>query len=250
MLTSGDSAARRAEQDARLDALHEKLAEQVAHLVTGADWARALQTASRFRAYSAANSLLIWIQHTDAYVQGLVPEPVPTLVAGVRGWNSVGRSVIRGQKGLMIRLPVLGRFAAASPDAQADSWRRLGHRERLRPGEVLKTRLVATKVGHVFDVSQTHGAPLATFPDPVLLEGEAPAGLWDGVTAQITRAGFAVGHVSSAREIHGANALTSYTTRTVSVRADMDPAAQARSLIHDPLTAPSSAGQAVSAVVC
>ncbi|MPV35926.1 serine/arginine repetitive matrix protein 2 [Georgenia subflava] len=233
MHTPTDTGVRNSGQDARLDDLHNKLATEVDNLVTSADWTRALETAARFRAYSAANSLLIWVQYTDAYAKGLVPHPVPTFVAGVRGWNSLGRTVIRGQKGLQIRLPVLGRFAAASPDAGEDTWRRLAHWEKLRPGEVLKKKLVSTKVGRVFDVAQTEGRSLETFPEPVLLEGEAPVGLWDGVAVQITGRGFTLRRVDSAREIHGANGLTDYAARVVSVRTDMDPAAQAKSLIHE-----------------
>lgn len=226
-------APKHASQDARLDALHDKLTTEVANLVTSADWTRALETAARFRAYSAANSMLIWVQYADAYAKGLVPDPVPTYVAGIRGWNSLGRTVLRGQKGLQIRLPLLGRYAATSPDAKQDTWRRLGSWEKLRPGEILKRKLVSTKIGHVFAVAQTHGEPLPTFPEPELLEGAAPAGLWDGIAAQITAHGFDLRTAESAREIRGANAQTDYTTRVVTVRADMEPASRTKSLIHE-----------------
>jgi hypothetical protein len=40
------------------------------------------------------------------------------------------------------------------------------------------------------DVTQTHGEPISEPPGAVLLDGQAPPGLWDGLAAQIRRHGF------------------------------------------------------------
>lgn len=42
----------RAEQDAKLEALHERLTEAVSGLVSGEDWKRAIEFAARFRSRS------------------------------------------------------------------------------------------------------------------------------------------------------------------------------------------------------
>ena len=221
------------EREAALRALHEKLTAAVGNLVTGDDWMRALMASARLRAYSALNSVLIWVALGEQYAQGLVPTPDPTMVAGIKQWNSLGRTIIKGQHGLGIRLPVFGRYAAEHPDSPESTWRRLGSWEKLAPGEVLKRRLVNTKVGRVFDVCQTEGQPVDTLPAPVLLTGQAPDGLWDGIAAQIAAHGFDLRLVDSAKEIGGANGLTNYGAKTVQVRTDVDPLSAGRTLTHE-----------------
>jgi hypothetical protein len=85
----------------------------------------------------------------------------------------------------------------------------------------------------VWDVSQTAGDPVPERPRPVLLEGEAPEGLWDGLAALVEAEGFAVLRVEHEGMIRGANGLTDYAARTVAVRTNMDPAAQAKTLAHE-----------------
>ena len=83
----------RAVRDAKLDELHERLAGAVERLVTGDDWRRALEFAARFRSRSFGNTLLIWVQHLDAFEQGRVPNPEPSYVAGYKQWQALGRQV-------------------------------------------------------------------------------------------------------------------------------------------------------------
>lgn len=96
---------RRAVRQARLDALSVRLEQAVGQLVSGEDWVRAVEFAARFRSRSFTNTLLIYLQHAEAYEQGRVPTPELTYVAGFRQWQQLGRSVIKGQSGNMIRSP-------------------------------------------------------------------------------------------------------------------------------------------------
>ena len=93
--------------------------------------------------------------------------------------------------------------------------------------------MVGARPAYVWDVSQTDGDPLPTTPTPVLLEGEAPAGLWDGLATQIRTAGFEVVSVPDELAIMGANGMTDYEARTVSVRENMSPAARVKTLAHE-----------------
>ena len=224
--------AARATWDAKLDALHEKLAGAVEQVVSGDDWRRALEFAARFRSRSFGNTLLIWAQHLDAHDAGRVPEPDPTYVAGYKQWQSLGRQVDKGQPGYMIFAPVTGRFASSSP-SDPESWRRLDRFEKPKPGEVVRFRMVGAKPAYVWDVSQTSGGPVPERPRPVLLEGEAPDGLWDGLARLVEAEGYAVLQVEHEGLIRGANGLTDYAARTVAVRTNMDPAAQAKTLAHE-----------------
>lgn len=222
----------RATRDAKLDALQQQLSASVAALVSGEDWKRALTFAAQFRSRSFNNTMLIYAQHFAAFGEGRVPDPMPSYVAGFHQWLSLGRHVEKGQRGYGILAPVTARFASRNP-ADPASWHRLARAEKPAPGEVVKSKLVGLKPAHVWDVSQTSGDAVPELPRPTLLHGEAPTGLWDGLADQITARGFELRLVSTAGAIGGANGLTDFLTREVSVRVDMDDAAQAKTLAHE-----------------
>jgi hypothetical protein len=222
----------RAERDAKLDALHERLTGAVEQLVSGDDWKRALEFAARFRSRSFNNTLLIWAQHLDAFEQGRVEAAEPSYVAGFKQWQTLGRQVAKGHAGYMIFAPIKGRFATPTP-ADPGSWRRLGRFEKPKPGEAVRSSMVGARPAYVWDISQTTGDPIPNRPTPALLEGEAPVGLWDGLVALVEVEGFAVLRVPHEGMIGGANGLTDYTAKTVAVRESMDAAAQAKTLAHE-----------------
>jgi len=222
----------RAARDEKLAALHETLAGAVESLVSGDDWKQALTFAAQFRSRSFNNTLLIFAQHHQAWEKGRVPEAWPSYVAGFKQWKQLGRSVMKGQSGYMIFAPVKARFATSTP-SDAGSWRRLDRYEKPKPGEVVRSRMVGAIPAYVWDASQTDGDPIPERPKPVLLEGEAPAGLWDGLAALVEADGFSLVRVPDATSLSGANGMTDYEARTVSVRMDMDHAAQAKTLAHE-----------------
>jgi hypothetical protein len=65
---------------------------------------------------------------------------------------------------------------------------------------------------------------------PELLQGEAPAGLWDALAAQIESEGYTVerGECDG-----GANGWTRFADRVVRVRADIDDAAAVKTASHE-----------------
>lgn len=215
-----------------LAAAQEQLTQAVESLVTGEDWRRALAFAARFRSRSFANTLLIWAQHTVAFQAGLVAAAEPSYVAGYGQWQLLGRHPLEGQHGYVIRAPRTVHEASATP-GDPESWRRLGRGERVRPGESQRHRTVGFLPVRVFDVSQTDGEPIPQRPEPRLLAGQAPDGLEAGLDAQIAAAGFTLRPAESAAKLGGANGLTNYQTREVSVRTDMDPAARVKTKAHE-----------------
>ena len=223
---------RREAREAKLDELHEKLTEAVDQLVSGEDWAKALAFAAQFRSRSFNNTLLIWMQHTAAHEAGLVPDPMPSYVAGYKQWQQLGHQVEKGQPGYQILAPVTGRFASPTPSDQT-SWRRLNRNEKPRPGEQVRSKMVGVRPAYVWDAAQTSGDPIPAPPTPKLLRGEAPSGLRAGITRQIEAAGFQLHAVANAGAIYGANGVTNYGEKTVSVRDDMEPAAQVKTLAHE-----------------
>lgn len=222
----------RAKRQAQLEVMHAQLVTEVERLVTGDDWLRALEFATRFRSRSFHNVLLIHQAHADHYTQGLVPAPTPTYVAGFRQWQTLGRSVMKGQPGTQIMAPVKVRVASMTPN-NPNSWRRLAGGERAKPGETTRSKMVGLRPAYVWDISQTKGDPIPEKPRPKFLKGDAPDGLWEALAEHITERGFDLRLVSNAKAIGGCNGITDFMTRSVSVRVDMDDAAMVRTLAHE-----------------
>lgn len=219
-------------REAKLDELHEKLTGAVERLVTGEDWADALRFAAKFRSRSFNNVLLIWEQHMAAFEQGRVPEPFPTLVAGYKQWQQLGRQVEKGQAGYQILAPVTGRFASANP-ADPMSWRRLNRGEKPKPGEVVRSKMIGVRPAYVWDASQTAGDPIPERPEPVLPKGEAPARLREGLAERVRAEGFELLWVPHEGMIRDADGVTDFEAMTVAVRTNMDDAAQVKTLAHE-----------------
>lgn len=224
-----EEAAARREQNLELFAQHiERAVEQ---LVTGEDWLRAVRFAAQFRTRSFQNTLAIWVQHQNAYSKGLTPDPFPTYVAGFKDWKRLNRYAIAGRSYLILS-PVHSLFASSDPASGV--WRRLEKGERPRTGETVRRERTGFAPAHVWDVSQTTGdGQIPVKPMPVLLQGQAPAGLWDGLAEVVKAEGFALRDVSDAGAIGGANGVTDFTGRSVSVRLDMDDAARVKTLAHE-----------------
>jgi hypothetical protein len=103
-------------------------------------------------------------------------------------------------------------------------------------GSVAPRRLSGFRIVHVFDISQTDGPDLPEAPRPVLLDGQAPPGLLDGLTQQIQEHGFQlvrhdfdIPHPGQGSP----NGVTDYLARTVLVRPDLTEAQTAKTLAHE-----------------
>lgn len=189
-------------QNDKLVEVHEQLTAAIDELVSGEDWTRFLEASRRLRTYSPNNVLLIVAQR-----------PTATAVAGYRTWQALGHQVRRGEKGIAILAPVVRRGRPDEDDTE--------------PAEVVRT-LLGFRVVYVFDIAQCDGPPL---PDlqPALLTGDAPAALWDLLVAQVEAAGFTV----ERGPCPGANGRTSFGSRSVLVRDDVEPAQAAKTLAHE-----------------
>jgi hypothetical protein len=216
-----------------VEAAQRVLEEQVEALTSGRDWRRFLDFQSKLHRYSPNNVMLIWAQHVAAFAEGRVSSPEPTCVAGYRTWRALGRQVERGQRGYAILAPVVVKRRVAVGE---DSGSRTGE-----PGEDTeatetggrRTSLRGFRIEHVFDVSQTSGQEIPKPVVPKLLTGAAPAGLKAAVKALIEERGFTVESVPSSSALGGANGTTEWESSRVRVRADMDEAAQVKTLIHE-----------------
>lgn len=88
----------------KLEEINNKTNEAVNYLVAALESGESevltqyLNAIARFHNYSFGNIMLIARQ-----------QPQATNVAGIRTWNSLGRFVKRGEKGIMILAPMIGR---------------------------------------------------------------------------------------------------------------------------------------------
>jgi hypothetical protein len=183
-------------------AAQEKLTAALEEMVTGEDWIRWLNYQTKFHKYSANNCMLIVLQNPNA-----------TQVAGYETWKKLGRQVMKDEKSIRIFAPIKGARTEQDPATGED---------------VTRTWLRFMLVG-VFDVSQTTGDPLPEAQHPVLLDGEAPEGLYDALAAQVAAAGYAL-HRGDCR---GANGYTDYLARVVKVRDDVSEAQACKTLAHE-----------------
>jgi DNA primase catalytic core len=218
------AAAQQARTD-RLEALHQQLAAGVEAIRDGQAWADWLSVASRLHSYSFNNQILIAMQ-----------KPQARMVAGYGAWQAMGRQVRKGEKAIWILAPVTRR-ARTDADGTVDGDDLAGSAPAPDPATTGagqgRGAVVGFRGAGVFDVSQTDGDPIPTPPSPQLLEGHAPPGLWDSLSEVITARGFTVTRCASAAEIGGANGLTDYGTRAVTVRGDVDDAQAVKTLAHE-----------------
>ncbi len=212
-VSDADRAAAAEARQATLDKLHSQLSDGILALNDPEAWQDWLKFSTQFHRYSFGNSLLIMLQ-----------DPQATHVAGYQAFRAMGRQVRRGETGIKVLAPITRR------EPRLDD---AGQPVRDDRGRVLhRTQVVATKPVTVFDIRQTDGPPL---PDPkigeaALLTGEAPAGLWDRLQGLLEGRGF---DVRRGADLGGANGVTDFTQRLVTVRDDVDDAQAVKTLAHE-----------------
>jgi hypothetical protein len=118
-----------------------------------------LTAMARFHTYSFGNILLIASQKRDA-----------SHVAGMYAWNQLGRRVKRGEKGILILAPMVGRKRRS----EAHSENALSDARDSQAENKDNWQLIGFRAVHVWDVSQTEGKELPQLED---VKGEVKGSL-------------------------------------------------------------------------
>jgi antirestriction protein ArdC len=155
-----------------------------------------LSVMSRFHRYSWGNILLIYSQKPDA-----------TRIASFHAWLQMRRYVRKGEKGIVILAPMVGR--KKSDDELSEDER---------------TRLFGFRAAHVFDVSQTDGDRL---PEFATVKGD-PADYTERLTQFVARQNIALEYDV---RIAPANGMSS--GGKITLLPDLSPADHFATLIHE-----------------
>jgi antirestriction protein ArdC len=158
-----------------------------------------LAAMSRFRKYSWGNVMLIASQR-----------PTASHVAGYHAWNQLGRSVKKGEKGIMILAPMVVKLKQEPLPAQTET------REPFR--------LTGFRTAYVFDVAQTEGRPLPEFAKTT---GD-PKDYLEKLRALVEKQGIAVGYDPTIAPAQGVS-----TGGRIRLLPDMPPAEEFSVLAHE-----------------
>lgn len=155
-----------------MNSILKSLETGVENIFTGDKYAQYLQTMSKFHRYSFNNTLLIAMQRPDA-----------TLVTGYRNWQSMGRQVKKGEKGITILAPapIKRKREQEILDQNHNPLLDADGKPRTEEVEVVIPRFKPTTV---FDISQTDGEPIETLAPEELTEAVADYDLFmEAITA-------------------------------------------------------------------
>lgn len=111
-----------------------------------------LETMSRFHTYSLNNTLLIAWQRPEAMH-----------VAGFHTWKDLGRTVKKGEKGIMILAPIPKRSKTENTDEGGEERQGEGASGAARREAPLRGEVWGFRVAYVFDIEQTEGEDLPQF---------------------------------------------------------------------------------------
>ena len=136
-----------------MDSIMQNLETGVAELFTSERYQEYLKTMSKFHNYSFNNTLLIAMQRPDA-----------TLVTGYRNWQSMGRQVKKGEKGITIIAPAPIKRKKEQAVLDQDQKPVIGPDGKPKTEEVEVT-LPCFKAITVFDIEQTTGDTCSGNPD-------------------------------------------------------------------------------------
>jgi len=133
----------------KLEEVNQKTKEAVDFLVAALESGHSevliayLGAMAKFRNYSFGNIMLIARQKPDA-----------TNVAGLRTWNSLGRFVRRGEKGIFILAPMVGNKRKQDENAEQNA-----------DAKQTQPTLYGFRAVYVFDISQTDGKDLPSLTE-------------------------------------------------------------------------------------
>lgn len=179
-----------------------RLLESVKQVLESNNFQEFMRFSAKFHSYSLGNILMIWSQRSGA-----------SRVAGIRTWNSLGRFINKGEKGIAIFAPMLA--------------------ERLQEAAIdndtvfVQKKLIGFRQVYVFDVSQTEGKdlPALEIGKPVM-DGDAEA-----LFERILRISPVPVELEEMNE--GRNGYYAVQEKRIALSTSLDAAERAKTLLHE-----------------
>ena len=191
----------------------ERINNAIANIDTDADWLQFLGFSAKFYNYSANNILLIYAQRPEA-----------SFVKGFKAWNSLGRYVKKGAKGIQILAPCFKKVEDFDePENTAEYQDKKGEK-------VTKRILSGFKVTYVFDIADTDGDDSQL---PVLVKGLSGDGEYESRMYESLKAVISTEHQIT--EVTGTSAKGSFNRETgvITVRSDLEALQRVKTILHE-----------------
>ena len=139
-----------------MDSIMQSLESGVEELFTSNRYQEFLKTMAKFHNYSFNNTMLIAMQRPDA-----------TLVTSYKNWQSMGRQVMKGEKGITIIAPAPYR-KMKEKEVLDENQRPIMGTDGKPKTEKVEVTVPHFKAVTVFDIAQTSGEPIQTLAPELL----------------------------------------------------------------------------------
>ena len=198
----------------RLKEVTDRLEAGIANLFSSDNFAAYLTAMSKFHRYSYGNIILILSQCPEA-----------DQVAGLRTWNSFGRSVKKGERGIQILVPCTYTTKREKQDKPTQDPEQDEDGQQVQATPVISH--LRFKVGYVFDISQTEGREM---PDIVhKLSGDVAQ--YEAVCAalrEVSPVPIEFGPLP-----HGVLGSYNHEDQSITIRPEMSQAQTVETMIHE-----------------
>ena len=182
-----------------MKALAKRMDERLASFLSSGRYKDVLLCMGNLSRYSLHNQLCILFQFPSA-----------SRVAGIRGWNRLGRRVRRGEKGIRIYQPIF---------------------KKKEEGE--EGKALAFRVGCVFDLSQTEGEEIKAFRLDEDSEVEEKRKIVEGLKRTLDELGYSFAYVGGEELGENCYGLCSHKEKAVKVKEGMGDLQTISTLIHE-----------------
>lgn len=189
------------------------LEEGVRNIFSSEKYLEWLKVCSRFHSYSLGNQILIMLQTGGTATQ----------VAGYKTWQSLGRQVRKGERGITILVPL---FSRVKTEKKEDP----GEPEAGAEGDGTEKELIIRRFGtsRVFDIAQTEGKDLPSITEELTDDDEA----YDGIIEKLVR--FSPVPVVFTSDLpEGVYGCFNRATQDIKVRGSLSRQHRLKTLVHE-----------------
>ncbi|MDF2950704.1 MAG: hypothetical protein K0S18_287 [Anaerocolumna sp.] len=198
----------------KIKAALESIEAMVSSINMDKDWLSYLSFQSQFYNYSSQNAMLIWVQNPEA-----------RYVKGYKSWNTLGRFVKKGSKGIQILAPCMKTKVSIKEPTDKKEY------HDAEAEKVIQKVLTGFRVAYVYDFADTDGSEEHL---PILIKGlssddiESEKKIYEKVLKVVSS-------YYEVREVDKIASKGSYNleTQVICVRSDLEYLQKIKTLLHE-----------------